>query len=211
MKSKHKKRQRKKILIIALVTLLAELWEAKPIRNGPKASHKTLDENYHDGFSNSVLFVRYILYLELLVTEIWISKLKAFGVNPESWRTNNQEKKCFADFRWILRDRVEDGRGGGGGVWLSHNKIYLIPPPHPSRLCSLLMMIPPHWKTISYSPPFMLCQRRLIPTPFPVKTMQPPPPPPRQKLGSWDTGKTKLVSSDWQLKDCLVLTTEFIM
>lgn len=70
MKSKHKKRQRKKILIIALVTLLAELWEAKPIRNGPKASHKTLDENYHDGFSNSVLFVRYILYLELLVTEI---------------------------------------------------------------------------------------------------------------------------------------------
>ena len=34
-------------------------------------------------------------------------------MNPESWRTNNQEKKCFADFRWILRDRVEDGRGGG--------------------------------------------------------------------------------------------------
>ena len=178
MKSKRKKRQRKKILIIALVTLLAELWEAKPSRNGPKASHKTLDENYHDGFSNSVLFVRYILYLELLVTEIWISKLKAFGVNPESWRTNNQEKKCFADFRWILRDRVEDGRGGEEEFGCLTIKFTWFPPPHPSRLCSLLMMIPPHWKTISYSPPFMLCQRRLIPTPFPVKTMQPPPPAP---------------------------------
>lgn len=112
MKSNHKKRQRKKLLIIALVTLLAELWEAKPSRNGPKASHKTLDENYHDGFSNSVLFVRYILYLELLATEIWISKLKAFGVNPESWGTNNQGKKCLQIFDGYL-GTVWKTEGGG--------------------------------------------------------------------------------------------------
>lgn len=167
------------------MTLLAELWEAKPSRNGPKASHKTLDENYHDGFSNSVLFVRYILYLELLRYEFLSFRLLGWILNPGG-RTI-KKKNVLQIFDGYLGTVWKTG-GRGGGVWLSQNKIYLISP-HPSRLCSLLMMIPPHWKTISYSPPFMLCQRRLIPAPFPVKTMQPPPAP-RQKLGSWDTGKT---------------------
>ena len=88
-----------------------------------------------------------------------------------------KKKNVLQIFDGYLGTVWKTGGGGGGGVWLSQNKIYLISP-HPSRLCSLLMMIPPHWKTISYSPPFMLCQRRLIPAPFPVKTMQPSPRPP---------------------------------
>lgn len=121
----------------------------------------------------------------LLIYEFLSFRLLGWILNPGG-RTI-KKKNVLQIFDGYLGTAWKTG-GGGGGVWLSQNKIYLISP-HPSRLCSLLMMIPPHWKTISYSPPFMLCQRRLIPTPFPVKTMQPPPAP-RQKLGSWDTGKT---------------------
>ena len=49
---------------------------------------------------------------------------------------------------------------GGGGVGLCHNKIYLIPP-LPQRLCRVLMN-PPHWQAIVYSPLFIVFEERLI-------------------------------------------------
>ena len=53
---------------------------------------------------------------------------------------------------------------GGGGVYI---KIYLISP-IPRRLC-IILMIPPHWQSIFYSPHFTLCWWPSPPSPFALK------------------------------------------
>lgn len=56
-----------------------------------------------------------------------------------------------------------------------HDNIYLTPPP--SRLSNILWSpsMAFHWQSIFYSPPpLVLCWRRLLPRPFPLKTMWSP-------------------------------------
>ena len=59
---------------------------------------------------------------------------------------------------------------GGGGFILKFTWF----PPSPRRLC-IILMIPPHWQSIFYSPHFTLCWWPSPPPPFTLKNHVTPP------------------------------------
>ena len=65
-----------------------------------------------------------------------------------------------------------------GVLWLCHDKICLISPPPPPKALKY-SSDPPHLQSVLYSPPFILCYRRLIPPQLllPKKILRTLPPP----------------------------------